>query len=67
MVPVFCRLELPQPSYHPIKTLQVFMKYIFALSFTYNGFVLKISIYAIMPGFHKSGHIYTHRHIDTDT
>ena len=35
MVPSFCKLQSPQPSYHPIKTLQVFLKkYIFALSFT---------------------------------
>ena len=33
MVPSFCKLELPQPSYRPIKTLQVFMKYVFTLSF----------------------------------
>ena len=34
MVPSFCRLELPQPSYHPIKALQVFIwNTFFALSF----------------------------------
>ena len=34
MVPRFCRLELPQPSYHPIKALQVFiLNMFFALSF----------------------------------
>ena len=26
MVPNFCKLELPQPSYHSIKTLQVFLQ-----------------------------------------
>ena len=58
MVPSFCRVELPQPSYHPIKALQVFfMKYVFCTKF-YNGFVLKISTCAIMPGFRKSGHNY---------
>ena len=35
MVPSFCRLELSQPSYRPIKTLQVFLwNTFFALSFT---------------------------------
>ena len=57
MVPSFCRLELPQPSYRLIKTLQVFTKYVFYTKF-YNGFVLKISTCTIMLGFCKSGHIY---------
>ena len=33
------------------------MKYVFCTKF-YNGFVLKISTWAIMPGFRNSGHIY---------
>ena len=32
MVPSFCRLELPKPSYRPIKTLQVLWNTFFALS-----------------------------------
>ena len=55
MVTSFCRLELPQPSYRPIKTLQVFYEIHFCTKF-YNGFVLKISTCAIGPGFCKSGH-----------
>ena len=44
MVHSFCSLELPQPSYHPINTLQVFYEICFCAKF-YNGFVLKISTY----------------------
>ena len=29
----FCRLELPQPSYHSINTPEVFMKCVFTVSF----------------------------------
>ena len=58
MVPnFFCRLELPQLSYCPIKARSFFMKYVFFTKF-YNSFVLKISTRTIMPGFCKSGHIF---------
>ena len=40
MIPVFCRLELPQPSYHSIKTLVkcVFALWISACAITYIRF-----------------------------
>ena len=44
-VPSFCRLELPQPSYCP-------MKCIFCTNF-YKCFILKIQAYAITSGFHE--------------
>ena len=53
MVPSFCRLELPQPSYCSIKHHKFFMKCVFAQSF-YNGFILKILARAIMSDFRKS-------------
>ena len=56
MVFSFCPLDLPQPSYGIIKTLQDFYEYVFCTKF-YNGFILKISACAITPGFCKSGHI----------
>ena len=56
MVPGFCKLELPQLSYRSIKTLQAFYEMRFCTKF-FNGFLLKISICAIMPDFRKSGHI----------
>ena len=55
MVPHFCRLELPQPSYRPINTPEVFYEMCFYTKF-YNGVILNITACAIMPGFHKSGH-----------
>ena len=57
MVFSFCRLDLPQASYDIIKTLQDFYEIRFCANF-YNAFILKISAWAIMPGFRKSGHIY---------
>ena len=40
MVPSLCRLELPQPSYRPIKTLLVFYEIRFCTKF-YNGFCIE--------------------------
>ena len=59
MVPSFCRLKLPQPSYRPIKTIQVLLwNTFFALSFIMAlCIVLKVSTCTIMLGFRKSGHI----------
>ena len=55
MVPTFCRLELPQPSYCTITRQQVVLWNAFCTQ-VYNGFILKISACAIMPGFRKSGY-----------
>ena len=62
MVPSFCRLQLPQPSYRPIKTLQVFLQNtFFALSFT-MAFYWKFTI-CHYAGFSQIGsHILTFRH-----
>ena len=56
MVPSFCRLELPQPSYCSIKN-HSFHEMHFCTKF-YKCFILKIPACIIMLGFRKSGHIY---------
>ena len=45
MLPSFCRLELPQPSYCPIKTPQVFLWNTFFASFRKLGHILSLLEY----------------------
>ena len=49
----FLSIDLPEPSYGFIKTLQDF----YLCTKFYNGVILKISACAIMLGFRKSGYI----------
>ena len=52
MVPSFCRLELPQPTYRPMSFWNAFC------TIFYRCFILKIPVCAIMLGFRKSGHVH---------
>ena len=56
MVPSFSQLDLPQPSYGFIKTLQDFYEMHLCTKF-YNGVIPKILACIIMLGFCKPDHI----------